>query len=78
VTKTFFKGLDRDFKCRGFQYEVGKSYEEKSATLCETGFHACENPMDVLSYYPPCTSRYAVVELDGVNEQREKDTDKAK
>ena len=70
----YYKGFDREFKCRGFQFEVGKTYEESKASLCSSGFHACENPVDVLSYYPPCTSRYAIVELEGVSEQREKDS----
>jgi hypothetical protein len=69
-----FKGLDANFQCRGFQFEVGKTYETPNAELCTTGFHACENPIDVLTYYPPCTSRYAEVELDGISDQRKQDS----
>ena len=61
-----YKGFDKDLRCRGFQYEVGKTYEEKEARICETGFHACENPLNVLQYYPPCYgNRYCEVEQDG-------------
>ena len=57
-----YKGLDENFKCRGFQYEVGKEYEEDGAICCEKGFHACENPMDVWEYYSITDSRFAIVE----------------
>lgn len=61
-----YKGFDRDLKCRGFQYEIGKKYEEKEAKACEKGFHACANPLNVLQYYPPChENRYCEVEQDG-------------
>jgi hypothetical protein len=69
-----YKGFDKDMKCRGFQFEVRKEYEEERAELCECGFHACENPIDVLSYYGPASSVYHEVELDGVSDKREKDS----
>ena len=60
-----YKGFDKDLKCRDFQYEIGKEYEEKKARSCETGFHACEYPLDVFGYYPPATSRFCEVEQSG-------------
>jgi hypothetical protein len=60
-----YKGFDNNFKCQGFQFEVGGEYEESDAVVCEKGFHFCEFPLDVLKYYPPADSRYAIVEGDG-------------
>ena len=51
-------------KCRGFQYEIGGTYETDEAKICELGFHACENPFDVLQYYDPANSRFCLVDLD--------------
>jgi hypothetical protein len=64
-----YKGFDKDMRCRGFQYEVGREYRESEADICRRGFHACEYPLDVFLYYPPNCSRYAKVELEGVTEQ---------
>ena len=73
---TGFKGFDKDLKCKGFQYEVGKTYTHDSAVkLCSTGFHFCENPWDTLSYYPiENGNRYAQTEAQGVTDEREKDS----
>ena len=61
-----YKGFNKDLKCRDFQYEIGKEYEEKEVKVCEKGFHACTNPLNVLQYYPPCyENRYCEVEQDG-------------
>ena len=61
-----YKGFDKDFKCRGFQYEVGKTYEmDSNIAYCNCGFHACESPMEVFDYYDMLTSRFAEVEQSG-------------
>ena len=70
-----FKGFDKRLRCRGFQYEVGKVYQEPVAELCNKGFHACENPLDTFRYYPPTDSRYCEVEIDD-NGQRNSDDSK--
>ncbi|MBR3231386.1 MAG: hypothetical protein IKF75_01780 [Lachnospiraceae bacterium] len=64
-----FKGFNKDMTCRGFQYEEGKTYEEDQARLCDSGFHACEDPLGCLSYYPPAQSVYREVELDDVSDE---------
>ena len=69
-----FKGFDKNLKCRDFQYEIGGEYEEERAELCEAGFHACKNPIDVFGYYPPSDSRYCEVELDGLNSKTSEDS----
>lgn len=61
---TGYKGFERDFACRGFQYEVGKTYEiEGEPKLCERGFHFCTSPLDVFKYYSPAY-RFAIVKAD--------------
>ena len=69
------KGFDKRLRCRGFQYEVGKEYQEPVAELCLKGFHACENPLDTFRYYPPTDSRYCEVEIDD-NGQRNSENSK--
>ena len=70
-----YKGFDKDWKCRDMQYEVGKTYEEAEARLCNKGLHFCENPFDVFNYYSPSNqSRYAVVEAENVTDEKDSDT----
>ena len=69
-----YKGMDKDMKCRGFQYEVGGEYETDKAKACECGFHACEYPLDVFDYYPPAGSRFFEVEQSGSISKSDEDT----
>ena len=67
-----FKGFDKDMKCRGFQYEVGKTYtHEGYISVYDRGFHACENPFDVLNYYNDIEGKYCEVEQSGNTQQKE-------
>ena len=62
-----YKGFDENLCCRGFQYEIGKEYvHEGEIECCESGFHACTNPFDVLDYYKADgKNRFCVVEQSG-------------
>lgn len=62
-----YKGFNDDLTCRGFQYEEGKSYHEDEAIMCESGFHACLNPIYCSDFYYPNLSVYHEVEIDGVS-----------
>ena len=65
-----YKGFDENLKCRGFQYEIGKEYEEATASICNKGFHACEYPLDCFSYYEPAKSRFCEVDIADNGERR--------
>ena len=61
-----YKAMDKNMMCHGKQYEVGKTYHEDEANCCHAGMHACENPLDVLHYYPLKDSpRFFEVECGG-------------
>ena len=61
-----YKGMNSDMTCKGFQYEIGKTYKTDKAELWKCGFHACLNPRDVLDYYyQSIKSRYFKVKLSG-------------
>ena len=48
-----YKAFNQDLTCRGFQYEIGKTYSIKGLPiLCQKGFHFCENIADTYRYYP--------------------------
>ena len=61
-----YKGFNSDLTCKGFQYKIGEKYScDEKIILCEKGFHACEEPLDVLLYYDNPDSRYCIVEQSG-------------
>ena len=75
----YYKGFDKGMRCRGFQYEEGKTYETDTAKLCNAGFHACECPLDVFGYYSPTDDKgnlqkFHEVELDDISNERDDDT----
>ena len=69
-----YKGFNKDLTCRGFKYEVGKTYETTTAILYNSGFHACLDPLDCLYYYSPESSVYYVVDIQDVCKNRSNKT----
>ena len=70
------KGFDRDWKCRGFAYEIGVTYRhDGEVKLCKAGFHSIGgHPLGVFVYYPPATSRYALVTASGYVDRKAGDS----
>nr|WP_293486193.1 hypothetical protein [Prevotella sp.] len=70
-----YKAFDKNMKCRGFQYEVGKEYEmDGEIKCCDRGFHACKSPMEVWDHYDMLSSRFAEVEQSGKIDEEENST----
>ncbi|HIC4187818.1 TPA: DUF7666 domain-containing protein [Salmonella enterica subsp. enterica serovar Schwarzengrund] len=67
-----FKGFNKDLKCRDFQFEIGKTFHHDGKVgACSSGFHACECPFDVFSYYSPADSRFAETISFGITDREE-------
>jgi hypothetical protein len=70
-----FKGFDATLACRDYQFEIGKTFTmDGPIAACNRGFHACECPLDVWSYYSPVGSRFAEVELSGTVDRHREDS----
>jgi hypothetical protein len=73
-----YKAMDKNMMCHGKQYEVGKTYHEDKADCCHAGMHACENPLDVLHYYPLRDSpRFFEVKCGGNMDKSREDSELA-
>ena len=65
---TGYKAFNKDWTCRGFQYEVGKTYTMKEKPeCCNQGFHFCTNVADCFNHYAndPEFTKIALVEALG-------------
>jgi hypothetical protein len=68
------KAFDANLQCRGFQFEVGKTYNNPGRIVaCRNGFHAVDinNPLHVWDFYPIIgddgkLTRYAEVTQSGL------------
>ena len=48
-----YKAFNKDLTCRGFQYEIGKTFSmDESPIPCERGFHFCKSIAECYEYYP--------------------------
>ena len=62
-----YKAFNKGMICRGKQYEENTTYEESGNEICEAGvMHFCENPFDVLNYYPLVDENGDISDFAGV------------
>ena len=73
-----FKGFNEGLICNGKQYAENKIFEEEKAVICQCGMHFCENPLDVLDYYPLLNNDAKPNEFANVEALAEAKTDDAK
>ena len=72
-----YKGFNPDMTCRGFQYKEGEEYtHDGEVKCCNSGFHACEYPLDCLGYYAPANGVYHEVEVGGKIDKEGRDDSK--
>ena len=61
-----YKVFNQDWTCRGFKYEVGKTYEHQgNIEMCGKGFHFCQKASDCFNYYS-FDSRNKVAEVEAI------------
>jgi hypothetical protein len=71
-----YKVFNPDWTCRGFEYEVGKTYKHNGKiSLCGAGFHFCLKAVDCFNYYSfDSNNKVALVESNGKSIKCENDS----
>ena len=68
-----YKVFNPDWTCRGFQYEVGKTFQYNgNIEMCEKGFHFCQKASDCFNYYD-FNSNNKVAEIEAIGNTETKD-----
>ena len=73
-----YKGFNKGLICLGKKYEENTVFEESNAKICRSGMHFCENPFDVLAYYPFVSDNAELNEFAEVESLAEVETDDEK
>ena len=71
-----YKAFNAEWKCREFQYELGKTYElpeGQQLEMCKCGFHFCKNPIDVFGYYD-LTDDVLIAEVEALGDIQQEGT----
>ena len=69
-----YKAFNKDLKCKGFQYEIGKEFEQRGKIeLCERGFHFGKKIVDIQNYYNLGDENTRLCEIEATGEVIEGD-----
>ena len=70
---TGYKVFNHDWTCRGFKYEICKTYtHEGEISLCDKGFHFCKNLMDCFDFYD-CVTWNKIAKVEALGEVKTDD-----
>ena len=71
-----YKGFNKDLTCCGYQFKEGETFKhDGDVSICNSGFHLCENPIDIFSYYSPAESVFHTVSGHGKTVKQKHDED---
>ena len=71
-----YKAFSKDWTCRGFQYEVGKTFKcDGELKMCYSGFHFCTNLADCFTYYNFNEDKTIIAEVEAIGQVLESESD---
>ncbi len=71
-----YKAFNKDWTCRGFQYEVGKTFKcDGELKMCDSGFHFCTNLADCFTYYSFDKEKTVIAEVEAIGQVLENGSD---
>lgn len=64
-----YKAFNKDWTCRGFQYEVGETFKyDEELEMCYSGFHFCTNLADCFTYYSFDKEKTVIAEVEAIGQ----------